>query len=788
MKLSELKKGQTAKVTAVGGENPLHQRLLDMGIIPGEKVTLLKFAPMGDPMEVRIHGYELSLRLAEAEHIGITPHYEHHNDTDINAFVSQRMLANHADHPGYGEEGRFHDARNATALPDDKVLGFVLAGNQNCGKTTLFNQLTGRNEHVGNFPGITIDHTEASIRRRPNTLVTDLPGIFSLSPCTGEEQLALHHILTRRPDCIINVVDASNIERNLYLTMQLMELEIPMVLALNMMDEVKGNHGTIRVNMLESLLGIPVIPVSAVKNEGIGELVQHAMHVARYQEKPVHTDFCSPLTHGGAVHRCLHGIMHLVEDHCREAGLPVRYAASKLAEGDPGVAAQLHLSQNEREMLGHITAQLQEERGLDAAAAMADMRYAYIRAVWRQTVVKPHLTKERQRSALIDKALTGKYTALPSFVAIMALTFWLSFDAIGGTAQGWLERVIASLTASVDATLHSWAVEEAVRSLVVNGIIGGVGVVVTFVPLIITLFFCLSLLEDSGYMARIAFVMDKMLRKIGLSGRSIVPLLLGFGCSVPSIMASRSLPSQRDRKLTIMLIPFMSCTAKLPIYAFFSAIFFPRHAALVMGSLYLIGIAVGVACTVAFKHTAWTTNAMPFVMELPTYRLPVAKNVAHLLWDKARDFLQEAFTVIFLASLVIWALQTFDFRLHVVTDSSTSILACIASYVAHVFEPLQLGDWRIVTTLVSGFMRKESVVSTLAVLYPGTEAVRQAFTHATAYAFLVFCLLYTPCAASITCVRRELGTRSAVFMVIWQCLVAWACAYAAKLLFELLIG
>ena len=793
--LRDLHIGQTAVITRVGGEGSLRQHFLDMGVLPGAEVTLVKYAPMGDPMELLIHGYELTLRLVDAEKIEITnaqqaakkDEPEEGEDRQSGRKSEAKSVAGKAslkkaEHPGLGEGGRYHVKADENPLPKGTKLTFALAGNQNCGKTTLFNQLTGSNQHVGNFPGVTVDQKSGSIRNHPETLVTDLPGIYSLSPYTSEEIVSRQFILEEKPTCIINIVDATNIERNLYLTMQLMELDTPVVLALNMMDEVRGNGGTIHINEMENMLGIPVVPISAAKNEGIDELVGHALHIAQYQEKPGRTDFCNKDENGGAVHRCLHGIMHLIEDHAKLAGIPARFAASKLVEGDPLVLEALKLSDNEKDMLEHIICQMEAERGLDRSAAIADMRFGFIQKLCDETVVKPHESKEHERSRAIDRILTGKYTAIPAFVGIMALAFWLTFNVIGAWLQGLLEQGIGALTALTDGALTAWDVSPLLHSLVIDGIFGGIGSVLSFLPIIVTLFFFLSLLEDSGYMARIAFVMDKLLRKIGLSGRSIVPMLIGFGCTVPGVMASRTLPSERDRKLTIMLTPFMSCTAKLPIYGFFTAAFFPGKGALIMVGLYFIGIIIGILCALISKRTMFKGEAVPFVMELPNYRMPGAKNVAMLLWDKAKDFLQRAFTVIFIAAIVVWFLQTFDFRLNIVSDSHESMLAVIAGFIAPVFAPLGFGDWRISTSLIAGFMAKESVVSTLTVLMGGADEITAILTPLAAASLLVFCLLYTPCVAAIASIKRELGGKWAVGIVVWQCLVAWAAALVVRLI------
>ncbi len=778
MTLRELPIGKEATVTSVGGEGALRQHFLDMGVIPGVEVAMVKYAPMGDPIEIRVHGYELTLRLADAGQIGI----EDVRDANPVGKIGLQPNPKHkTHHPGLGEGGKYHVKADENPLADSEMLTFALAGNQNCGKTTLFNQLTGANQHVGNFPGVTVDRKDGSIRGKTNTLVTDLPGIYSLSPYTNEEIVTRKFILNEHPKGIINIVDATNIERNLYLTMQLLELDIPMVLALNMMDEVRENGGSVRVNELEELLGIPVVPIAAAKNEGIGELIDHALHIAKYQERPGRQDFCDADDHGGAVHRCLHGIMHLIDDHAAKAGIPVRFAAAKLAEGDSRVLERLKLDTNEQETLEHVICQMEKERGLDRAAAIADMRFSFIRKICRETVIKPRESREHVRSTAIDRVLTGKYTAIPAFVAIMAVVFWLTFNVIGAWLSGLLETAIGCLTDAVMAAMEAGRVNEVLQSLVIDGIFNGVGSVLSFLPTIVTLFFFLSMLEDSGYMARVAFVMDKLLRKIGLSGRSIVPMLIGFGCTVPGVMASRTLPSERDRKLTILLTPFMSCSAKLPIYAFFTSVFFPENGALVMVGLYFAGILVGIITAVIMRHLRFKGEAVPFVMELPNYRMPGAKNVAQLLWEKAKDFLQRAFTVIFIATIVIWFLQTFDIRLNAVTDSKDSILAMAAGVIAPVFRPLGFGDWRISTALITGFMAKESVVSTLSVLFGNTANLLAAITPLTAGSLLVFCLLYTPCVAAIASVKRELGGKSAVVMAVGQCAIAWVCAFAFRL-------
>ena len=780
MTLRDLPVGKTATIRSVGGEGALRQHFLDMGLIPQGEVTVVKYAPMGDPVELRIHSYELTLRLADAEKIEIE------NIRDAGQVKPEKKERTVIPHPGLGEGGKYHEKETEHPLPDTEVLTFALAGNQNCGKTTLFNQLTGSSQHVGNFPGVTVDRKDGTIRGKENTLVTDLPGIYSMSPYSSEEIVTRNFVLNEHPKGIINIVDATNIERNLYLTMQLMELDIPMVLALNMMDEVRENGGSILVNQMEEMLGIPVVPISAAKNEGIDELVAHALHVAKYQERPKEIDYCDANEDGGAVHRCLHAIMHLIEDHAKAAQIPVRFAAAKLAEGDTLILEALKLDQNEKEMLEHIVKQMETERGLDRAAAIAHMRFDFIENICDETVVKPRESKEHLRSVKIDKILTGKYTAIPCFIAIMGLVFFLTFGVIGAFLQNILEVSIDALGGLVDQWMGAANVNSVLRSLVMDGIFTGVGSVLSFLPIIVTLFFFLSMLEDSGYMARVAFVMDKLLRKIGLSGRSIVPMLVGFGCTVPGVMASRTLPSERDRKMTILLTPFMSCSAKLPIYAFFAAAFFPKHSALVMIALYFGGILMGILMALVFRGTLFKGNAVPFVMELPNYRMPGAKNVGHLLWDKAKDFLQRAFTVIFMATLVIWFLQTFDSHLNIVSDSQESILATVASVIAPVFAPMGFGDWRISTALITGFMAKESVVSTLSVLFGQTAALLGCITPVSAASLLVFCLLYTPCVAAIASIKRELGSKWAVGVVIGQCVIAWVAAFVVYLVGSIL--
>lgn len=774
--LRELEIGKTATVLSVGGDGSLRQHFLDMGLIPEADVTMVKYAPMGDPVELRLHGYELTLRLADAEKIIIK---------DIRTEISSSgddAAKKDIHHPGLGEGGRYHIKAEEDPLPEGETLTFALAGNQNCGKTTLFNQLTGSSQHVGNFPGVTVDRKDGVIKGHPDTLVTDLPGIYSMSPYSSEEIVTRQFLLEDKPKGIINIVDATNIERNLYLTMQLMELEVPMVLALNMMDEVRENGGSILVNEMEEMLGIPVIPISASRGEGIEELVDHILHVARFQEKPGRMDFCSPEEEGGAVHRCLHGIMHLIEDHASRAGIPLRFAASKLAEGDRLIIEALGLSDNEREMLDHIILQMEEERGLDRAAAIADMRFRFIMKVSEATVIKPEESREHLRSRRIDRILTGKYTAIPAFICIMGAVFWLTFNIIGAVLSDWLDEGITALTEAMDLLLTRSGVNHVVHSLIIDGIFNGVGSVLSFLPVIVTLFFFLSLLEDSGYMARVAFVMDKLLRKIGLSGRSIVPMLVGFGCTVPGVMASRTLPSERDRKMTILLTPFMSCSAKLPVYGFFTAAFFPGHGAIIMIGLYFLGMLTGVITALALRGTVFKGEPVPFVMELPNYRMPGLRNVGQLLWEKARDFLQRAFTVIFIATIIIWFLQSFDIHMNVVNDSHDSLLAMVSGVIAPIFIPLGFGDWRISTALITGFMAKESVVSTLSILFGSTSALTSAITPAAALSLLVFCLLYTPCVAAIASIKRELGGKWALIVVVFQCAVAWVASFIVSMI------
>ena len=794
MTLDELHIGQTAMVTAVGGDGALRQHFLDMGLTPGTDVTLVKYAPLGDPMQLRIRNYELTLRRADASHIQALPDPPLKGGGTISGVQAtlppfkggqgRAIKVHDIPHPRIGEERdprhqhhpQEHRADGQAVENATRTITFALVGNQNCGKTTLFNQLTGANQHVGNFPGVTVDRKDGAIKGHPHTVVTDLPGIYSLSPYTQEEVVSREFILKNRPSGIINIIDATNIERSLYLTMQLMELDTPMVLALNMMDEVEGNGGTIRINRMEKMLGIPVIPISAMKNEGVDELVEHALHVAEHAERPGRLDFCSPEDHGGSVHRCLHAIMHLIEDHALRASIPPRFAAGKVVEGDELLLDALQLTDNEHQTVEHILQQMEEERGLDCRAAMADMRYSFIDRLCEQTVVRPHQSREHLRSLRIDRILTGRWTALPTFFALMGLIFYLTFNSLGAWMQQMVEAGIEQLTAYVDALLVQADIAPPVHSLVIDGVFSGVGTVVSFLPLILLLFIFLSLLEDSGYMARIAFVMDKLLRRIGLSGRSIVPLLIGFGCSVPSIMASRTLPSQRDRKLTILLTPFMSCTAKIPIYAFFVATFFPGRGAWVMMMLYVVGICVGICVALVGKHTLFRGEPVPFVMELPNYRMPAVSNVLRLLWDKARDFLVRAFTVIFLASIVIWFMKTFDGHLQMVENSQDSLLARLSGLIAPLFQPLGFGDWRFVTALISGFMAKESVVSTLGTLLDGVS-LTSLLSTAGSLSMLVFCLLYTPCVAAISTIRHELGGRWAWGIVLLQCAIAWLCAF-----------
>lgn len=773
MTLKELETGKSAVICTVGGKGALRQHFLDMGMIPGAEVTVVKLAPMGDPMELQIHGYELTLRLAEADQIEIAPINQR-----TRSHAGKERLQPIA-HPGLGEEGRYHSKEDENPLPEGTLLTYALVGNQNCGKTTLFNQLTGSNQHVGNFPGVTVDRKDGAIKGHAETDITDLPGIYSMSPYSSEEIVSRNFVLDEKPRALINIVDATNIERNLYLTMQLLEMDIPMVVALNMMDEVTGNQGAIDVNGMEALLGVPVIPISAAKNEGVDELVRHALHIAKYQEKPLRQDFCDKNDHDGAVHRCIHAVIHLIEDHAEHAGIPVRFAATKAIEGDPLILEKLALDQNETEMLEHIVQQMERERGLDRSAAIADMRFDFIERLCEQTVVKPKESRERIRSERIDRVLTGKYTAIPCFVGIMVLVFYLTFNVIGAWLQNILQMGIDAVSDIVDRGLTAMQVNEAVHSLIIDGIFTGVGSVLSFLPIIVTLFFFLSMMEDSGYIARVAFVMDKLLRKIGLSGRSIVPMLIGFGCTVPAVMATRTLTSERDRKMTILLTPFMSCTAKLPIYSFFVSVFFPGRGGLIMAGLYLFGIVTGILIAFLYKGTLFQGEPVPFVMELPNYRLPGVRNVAQLLWEKAKDFLQKAFSVILVATVVVWFLQSFDLRLNMVKNSADSILAAVSSLLVPVFAPLGLGDWRICTALLSGFMAKESVVSTLGVLFG--DSIGSVLSPVSAASLLVFSLLYTPCVAAVASIRRELGGKWAVGVVFWQCAVAWIAAMLVRL-------
>lgn len=769
MTIKDLPAGKSATILKVGGDGALRQHFLDMGLIQGAEVTVIKYAPMGDPVELRIHSYELTIRLSDAEQIEVSEPY----CIDNKAVENVKMNSIVKEHPGFGEGGRYHDKENENPLPDDEKLTFALVGNQNCGKTTLFNVLTGSNQHIGNFPGVTVDRKDGVIKGYPDTLITDLPGIYSMSPYSSEEIVTREFLLMDKPKGIINILDATNIERNLYLSMQLMELGIPMVIALNMMDEVRVNGGSVRINAIEELLGVPVIPISAAKGEGIEELVSHAIHVAKYQEKPQISDFCSK---DSAVHRCIHGIMSLISDHADKAGYTERFAASKVVEGDSLVLKHLELEQNEKEMIEHIIVQMEEECGMDRASAIADMRFAYIEDVCKNTVVKPRESKERIRSQKIDKLLTGKYTGIPMFIAIMGLVFYLTFNVIGAALSNVLDILITFVTNGVDNLLTAMNVNSVLHALIIDGIFNGVGSVLSFLPIIVTLFFFLSILEDSGYMARVAFIMDKLLRKLGLSGRSIVPMLIGFGCSVPGVMASRTLSSERDRRMTVLLTPFMSCSAKVPIYAFFSAAFFPHYAALVMIGMYFIGIIVGIIMAFIFKKTLFKGEPVPFVMELPNYRMPGAKNVVHLLWEKAKDFLQKAFSIIFIATILIWFMQNFDIRLNVVADSRQSILAVLAGMITPLFKPLGFGDWRLVTAILTGVMAKESVVSTISILFGSTIEMVSVISAAGAMSFLVFCLLYTPCVAAIASVKKELGGKWAAYVVVIQCVVAWIAA------------
>ena len=774
MTLKEVEIGKSCVITRVGGEGALRQHFLDMGVIPGAEVTVVKYAPMGDPVELLIHGYSLTLRLDDAAKIDVDP------ISEKGIITEKEKKANRSVHPGLGEGGKFHPKGSGDPLPDGTILTFALVGNQNSGKTTLFNQLTGSNQHVGNFPGVTVDRKDGAIQGHPNTLVTDLPGIYSMSPYSKEEIVSRDFVIIDKPKAIINIVDATNIERNLYLTMQLLEMDVPMVVALNMMDEITTNGGTIDINEMEAALGVPVVPISAAKNQGIDELIEHAIHVAHYQEKPLRQDFCGENDNGGAVHRCIHAVTHLIDDHAKNAGMPLWFCATKIIEGDKLVLKKLNLDDNEKETIEHIVIQMEKERELDRSAAIADMRFSFIRKICDSCVRKPKKSKESIRTENIDKVLTGKWTAIPLFIIIMFVVSWLTFNVIGGTLQGWLEAGIDFLTGLTDEALTRAGVNEVIHGLIIDGIFAGVGSVLSFVPIICTLFFFLSLLEDSGYIARVAFFMDKLLRKIGLSGRSIVPMLIGFGCTVPAVMSTRTLPSERDRKMTILLTPFMSCTAKMPIYAFFVDAFFPEHKALILVGLYLLGIIMSILMAFVFKKTIFRGEAVPFVMELPNYRMPSAKSVGQLLWEKASDFLHRAFSVIFIATIVIWLLQSFDLRFRLVADQQQSILAVISGFLAPFLKPIGLGDWRICTALISGFLAKESVVSTLGVLYG--QNVAAVMSTATAVSLLVFSLLYTPCVAAIASIGRELGKKWALFVVVWQCIVAWVVAFLAYLL------
>ena len=773
MKLSELKPGHSGRIETVGGEGALRQHFLDMGVIPGAEVTVIKYAPMGDPVELRLHGYELTLRLADAEKIDIKK-----VEASKEESTDTRDRRN-TEHPGLGEEGRFHPKGSGNPLPDGTKLTFALVGNQNSGKTTLFNQLTGSNQHVGNFPGVTVDRKDGVIRGYENTMITDLPGIYSMSPYSSEERVSRNFVLDQKPKAIINIVDATNIERNLYLTMQLLEMNIPMVVALNMMDELRGNGGTVDVNAMEEMLGVPVVPISAAKNEGVEELVRHAIHIAKYQETPVRQDFCGSEDHGGAVHRAIHAVSHLIEDHAERSGLPLRFSSTKLLEGDALVTKQLKLEKNEKEMLEHIVLQMEHERGLDCRAAMAEMRFDYIKKVCNACVIKPVETREHIRSRQIDNILTGKYTAIPVFVGIMALVFYLTFFLVGPFLQDLLQSGIDALKILVMKAMVAANVNAAIQSLVTEGLFEGVGTVVSFLPIIVLLFFFLSMLEDSGYIARVAFVMDKLLRKIGLSGRSIVPMLIGFGCTVPAVMSTRTLPSDRDRRMTILLTPFMSCTAKLPIYGFFVRAFFPRMSWLIITALYLLGILIGILAAFVFRNTLFKGEAVPFVMELPNYRIPNARNVARLLWEKSKDFLHRAFSIILIATIAVWFLSRFDFRFNLVTSSHDSILAAISGILVPVMRPIGLGDWRIVTSLVSGFIAKESVVSVMETLFAGGV---QSLGVLSAISMLVFSLLYTPCVAAVAAIRREMGRNWTICVVLWQCTIAWIMALVVRLI------
>ncbi len=780
MTLKDLKVGESGTILTVGGKDSLRQHFLDMGLIPGSIVTIIKYAPMGDPIEVKIYDYSLTLRLADAAKITVEKVTAADTSAEEAALIEIPALPNQVCHPGFGEDGKFHDKKDENPLPKDMPLTFALAGNQNCGKTTLFNALTGANQHVGNFPGVTVDKKSGSIRSVPNSEITDLPGIYSMSPYTSEELVTRSFIINNKPAGIINIVDATNIERNLYLTLQLMELEVPMVLAVNMMDELTGNGGTIRVNKMEELLGIPVVPITAAKNEGVDELIRHAVHVAKFQEKPGRIDFCSP-EDNPALHNCIHSVMHLITDYAAEAGIPVRFAATKIIEGDRKLEKLLHIEEDDRAAIETIIVQMEKKTGKDRSAAIAEMRFSFIRSLVAKTVKKPHESKEHRRSQRMDSVLTGKWTAIPTFILIMGLVFFLTFNVIGAFLQDLLASGIDHLTGLLDTAMTAWHINPAVHSLVIDGIFNGVGSVLSFLPVIITLFFFLSLLEDTGYMARVAFIMDKLLRRLGLSGRSIVPMLIGFGCTVPGVMATRTLPSDRDRKMTILLTPFMSCSAKLPIYGFFCAAFFPTCAGFIMVGLYLLGILTGILTALIYKKTLFRGEPVPFVMELPNYRLPGAKNVGRLLWEKTKDFLTKTFTVIFVATIVIWFLQSFNFTMHMVENSQDSILAVISGIISPVFKPLGFADWRVTTSLISGFLAKESVVSTLTVLFNGAP-LTSLLTTGSACALLVFCLLYTPCVAAIAAIKRELGGKQALELVVFQCVIAWLCALLVRLI------
>ncbi len=781
MTLKELKINESGIITSVGGEGALRQHFLDMGVIPGTDLTVTKFAPLGDPMEIKIRGYELTLRLDDADKIQVE------KTNPVDRTDADHIAVSHTEHPGLGEGGRFHPKGSGDPLPEGALLTFALVGNQNSGKTTLFNQLTGANQHVGNFPGVTVDRKDGSIRGYSNTLVTDLPGIYSMSPYSSEELVSRDFVLNEKPKGIINIVDVTNIERNLYLTMQLLEMNIPMVVALNMMDEMTGNGGLVDINKIEMMLGVPVVPISAAKNEGVDELISHAIHVARFQERPLKQDFCDNSDHGGAVHRCIHAVIHLIEDHAAQAGIPIRFAACKLIEGDQNILKKLQLEQNEQELLEHIIIQMEKERGLDHSAAVADMRFEYIKKVCDECVRRPHESKEHIRSQRIDRILTGKYTAIPLFILIMFLVFILTFNVIGAWLQNLFSGGIEWIKAIVDAAMTSAGVNTVIHDFVIKGLFEGVGSVISFLPIIVTMFFFLSILEDSGYIARVAFVMDKMLRRIGLSGRSIVPMLIGFGCTVPAVMSTRTLPSERDRKMTILLTPFMSCTAKLPIYGFFVQAFFPGKGGLIMGGLYVLGIIFAVLTALLYKKSIFRGEAVPFVMELPNYRFPSLRNVVQLLWEKSKDFLQRAFSVILIATIIVWFLKSFDYHINLISDSKDSILAGVASLLVPAFRPIGLGDWRIITSLISGFMAKESVVSVLRVLYESEGGLQQVMSGLSAVCLLVFSLLYTPCVASIASIKRELGKGWAVYVVLFQCLLAWLVALAVRLI-GILIG